>query len=103
MKLIGEAQTYRDVLDDFVHERLSAAEFLARFFHLWRCDSVARIEAAATVPMSHDAAVQYGGLDSIHALCEDYARSLPDGCGYRVSERQFRLNVQALARSHRLL
>ena len=37
----------------------------------------------------------FGALEGINELCGSYERSLPEGCGYRVSEEQFRKEVQS--------
>lgn len=102
MKLIHDEHAYRHVLEKFLGCRSSADDFVSRFSHLWRCDCA---------PIARDAdatqAVQagpgfYGLMDSINSLCEEYASSLEDGCGYRVSAEQFRKEIEALVgeRSH---
>jgi hypothetical protein len=83
MRLLRDEQAYRRILVDFVAQRLSAAAFIARFRHLWR-------------GALHDQTGFYGLLDSVNTLCETFAHNLPSGCGYRVSEEQFRKEVQSL-------
>ncbi len=98
MRLIRDEQAYFRTLSDFVEQRVSAAVFMPRFRHLWECDdaeSVASVLAMSDAP--HNQAGLYGLLDSINTLCETFARNLPSGCGYRVSEEQFRKEVQSLA------
>ena len=97
MRLIRDEQTYFRLLDDFVARRVSAAVFLARFRHEWQCDGAAATASVlATSGAPHDQAGLYGLLDSIDSLCGTYAHNLPSGCGYRVSEEQFRKEVESL-------
>jgi hypothetical protein len=97
MRLLRDEQAYRRILDDFVAQRLSAAAFIARLRHLWRCDGAEGIDSV--VATSGDRLGQagfYGVLDAVHTLCETYATNLPSGHGYRVSEEQFRKEVESL-------
>ena len=77
----GRDADRRAEVTDFVERRIKADEFLSRFSERWRRDRVAGIQVD-------------GVLASIRGLCETYAKSLPAGAGYRVSEEQFRLEVQ---------
>ena len=98
MPVIHDEQAWFRILDDFVAQRVSAAVFMARFRHRWQCDGA---QGMAGVPAmtgaSHDRAGLQGLLDSIDGLCRTYAHNLPSGCGYRVSEEQFRKEVESLA------
>jgi len=98
MRLIRDEQAYFRMLDDFVARRVGAAVFIARFRHQWAGDGAAAI---ASVPATSGAgpvrAGLYGLLDSIATLCATYAHNLPSGCGYRVSEEQFRKEVASLS------
>lgn len=96
-RLIRDEGAYRQLVKDFVQRRLNAHEFLPRFAHLWRCDGADFIADTTPVPMTQDESALYGVLDSINELCDSYERSIPDGRGYRVSEEQFRREVQAHA------
>jgi len=97
MRLLRDEQAYRRILVDFVAQRLSAAAFIARFRHLWQCDGAAGIDSALAMRGAlHDQTGFYGLLDSVNTLCETFAHNLPSGRGYRVSEEQFRKEVQSL-------
>jgi hypothetical protein len=96
MRAIRDEQAYFLVLGDFVAGRVSAALFVPRFRHLWQCgggDDI--VIARAKVDISAKDGGLYGLLEGIHILCETYAHNLPDGRGYRVSEEQFRKEVQS--------
>ena len=96
MRLIRDKQAYFRILDDFVARRVSAAVFMPRFRQLWHGDAANRIESAvAKTHVADDHADLYGLFAAINALCEIYAYNLPDGRGYRVSEEQFRKEVQS--------
>jgi len=96
MRLIRNEQAYFRILGDFVARRVSAALFMRRFQHLWQCDGADGIDS---VPAKSDLANNHPGLcgllGAINDLCETYAYNLPDGRGYRVSEEQFRKEVQS--------
>ena len=97
MRLIRDEQAYFRVVSDFVDERASAAVFMARFRHLWECDGAEGVDSVLAMSgVTHDQAGLYGLLDSINTLCGTFAHNLPSGCGYRVSEEQFRKEVQSL-------
>jgi len=97
MRLIRDEQAYFRILDDFVAQRVNAAVFIARFRHQWQCDGAEGVVSVlAMTGASHDRAGLYGLLDSIDRLCRTYERNLPSGCGYRVSEEQFRKEVESL-------
>ena len=97
MRLIRDEQAYFQLLDDFVAQRVSAAVFIARFRHQWQCDGAEGIDSVLAMSgASHNQAGLYGLLDSIDTLCSTYAHNLPSGCGYRVSEEQFRKEVESL-------
>ena len=96
MRPIRDEQAYFQVLDDFVARRMSAAVFMPRFRHLWQCDGAdASDSVAAKTHAGNDHAGLYGLFGAIDALCETYAYNLPDGRGCRVSEEQFRKEVQS--------
>ena len=96
MRPIRDEQAYFRILDDFVARRVSAAVFMPRFQHLWQCDGADGIDSVvATTHVADDHAGLYGLFAAINALCETYAYNLPDGRGYRVSEEQFRKEVQS--------
>lgn len=94
------------VLDDFVAGRTSAAAFIARFEDLWRRDAVGAFDVDDGSPVAGrdvgGAAGLHGILGSVESLCASYAQSLPDGCGYRVSEEQFRKEIESLTSGLRL-
>ena len=97
MRLIRDENAYLRVLDDFVAQHVSAAVFMDRFRHLWACDGAAGIDSVlAMSDAPNNQAGLYGLLDAINGLCETFAHNLPSGCGYRVSEEQFRKEVQSL-------
>ena len=75
MKLMQNEKAYLDVVQQFAQERLSAAEFLSRFSHLWRCEEAGVPSAsAASIPMTPAGSQLYGLLDAINELCETYWR-----------------------------
>ena len=97
MRLIRDEQAYFRILDDFVARRASAAVFISRFRHQWQCDGAEGIDSVlAMTGASHNQAGLYGLQDSIDSLCSTYVDNLPSGCGYRVSEEQFRKEVESL-------
>jgi hypothetical protein len=97
VRLIRDEQAYFRTLSDFVEQRVSAAAFMTRFRHLWECDGAEGVDSVVAMSGApHNQASLYGVLDSINTLCETFARNLPSGCGYRVSEEQFRKEVQSL-------
>ena len=98
MRLIRDEEAYFQILDDFVAQRVSASVFIARFRHQWQCDGAEGFDSVLAMSgASHNQAGLYGLLDSIATLCRTYAHNLPSGCGYRVSEEQFRKEVESLA------
>jgi hypothetical protein len=97
MRLIRDEQAYFRILGDFVARRVSAAVFIARFRHQWQGDGAEGFASARAMSGApHNQAGLYGLLDSIDSLCGTYADNLPSGCGYRVSEEQFRKEVESL-------
>ena len=97
MRLIRDEEAYFQILDDFVAQRVSASVFIARFRHQWQCDGAEGIASVLAMSgASHNQAGLYGLLDSIDTLCRTYVHNLPSGCGYRVSEEQFRKEVESL-------
>jgi hypothetical protein len=97
MSLLRDEQAYFRILDDFVARRVDAAVFITRFRHQWTCDGAAGVRhVLAMSGPARDQPGLYGLLDSIDALCRTYAHNLPSGHGYRVSEEQFRKEVQSL-------
>lgn len=96
MKLIRDEHAYLRVLDNFLDCRSSADVFIARFSHLWRCDCAPIVRDADATPALPAGHGFYGLMDSINSLCEEYASSLEDGGGYRVSAEQFRKEIEAL-------
>jgi len=100
MKLLKDEQAYRQIMDDFVAKRLDARDFILRFQKLWDCD---RAEGVGSVlAMQHaepGLAGLYGFLDSVSALCTTYRRCLPVDGGYRVSEEQFRKEIEGMLSS----
>jgi hypothetical protein len=99
MRLISDERAYRRVLGSFVGCRSSACVFVSRFSHLWRCDGAPLGGCGAEVSSAPSSGPGfYGLMDTINSLCEDYSSSLADGGGYRVSEEQFRKEVEALMR-----
>jgi len=100
MRLLRDEQAYFQILDDFVTKRVSAAAFIARFRHQWQCDGAEGIDSVLAMSRApHNQAGLYGRLASIDSLCRTYAHNLPSGCGYRVSEEQFRKEVESLTDS----
>jgi len=103
MKLIRDERAYRGILDDFVAQRISASVFVPRFRNLWHLDQAVGIDSVQ--PMSGarvNTAGLYGLLDSIDSLCNTYVHNLPAGCGYRVSEEQFRKEIESMTSELRL-
>ena len=98
MRLIRDERAYRRVLESFLGRRASARLFIARFSHLWRCDGAPLACGADATPAFGAEPGFYGLMDTINSLCEAYAGSLADGCGYRVSEEQFRKEIEGLMR-----
>jgi hypothetical protein len=96
MRLIRDERAYRRVLGNFLGFRSSADVFISRFSHLWRCDGAPLACNADVTPAFGAKPGFYGLMDSINSLCEEYSSSLPNGCGYRVSEEQFRKEVESL-------
>jgi len=98
MRLMRDEQACLRILDDFVARRVNAAVFMARFRQQWQCDGAEGLDG---VPAPGGAppgqAAVFGLLESIDGLCSTYAHNLPSGCGYRVSEEQFRKEVASLA------
>ena len=104
MRLIRDEEAYFQILDDFVAQRVSASVFIARFRHQWQCDGAEGIASVLAMSgASHNQAGLYGLLDSIDTLCRTYVNNLPSGCGYRVSEEQFRKEVESLVSALPLL
>jgi hypothetical protein len=103
-RLIQDERPYAAVVRLFVDRHIGAAEFLARFAHLWHCDGSEGIFGReAIIPMTRAETALYGTLDALNELCEVYWSSLPDGCGYRVSEEQFRKEIEREAWTSSLL
>jgi hypothetical protein len=103
VRLIRDEQAYFRTLSDFVEQRVSAAVFMSRFGHLWECDGAEGVDSVVAMSGApHNQAGLYGVLDSINTLCETFALNLPSGCGYRVSEEQFRKEVQSRVSTLRL-
>ena len=103
MRLIRNERAYIRILDDFAAQRVSASMFVPRFRHLWHLDQAVGIDSVQ--PMSGarvNTAGLYGLLDSIDSLCGAYADNLPAGCGYRVSEEQFRKEIESMTSELRL-
>ena len=96
MRLIRDERAYRQVLGNFLGCRSSARVFISRFSHLWRCDGVPLACSAGLTPAVGAEPGFHGLMDTINSLCEEYAGSLADGSGYRVSEEQFRKEIEAL-------
>jgi len=97
MRLLRDEQAYFRILGDFVAGRVSAAVFIARFRHQWQCDGAEGIDSVLAMSGApQNQAGLYGRLASIDSLCRTYAHNLPSGCGYRVSEEQFRKEVESL-------
>ena len=95
MRLLRDEQAYHRLLEDFVAHRVDASAFMRRFQTLWdgdRADGVASVLAMQHA--GHGQAGLYGLLDSVSALCATYLRCLPEDCGYRVSEEQFRKEIE---------
>jgi hypothetical protein len=102
--LIQDEKPYADLVKRFTGRRLGAAEFLPRFAHLWRCEGAdGAFDNRTIVPMTRAESSLYGALDRINELCELYWRNLPEGQGCRVSEEQFRQEVESEASTHSLL
>ena len=98
MRLIRDEQAYFQTLCDFVEGRVGAAVFMTRFRHLWDGDGAAGVDSVLAMSAApNNQAGLYGQLDSIETLCQAFARNLPSGAGYRVSEEQFRKEVRSLA------
>ncbi|MEO5688581.1 MAG: hypothetical protein ABIR54_14585 [Burkholderiaceae bacterium] len=96
MNLIHDERAYRKVLANFVSSRVGATVFISNFAHLWKCDG-APIDGDPDIGRKPGSGPGfYGCMDAVNALCVEYTRSLPDGFGYRVSEEQFRREIQAL-------
>ena len=96
MRLIRDERAYRRVLGSFLGGRSSARVFISQFSHLWRCDGAPLACSADVTPVFGAEPGFYGLMDTINSLCEEYAGSLGDGCGYRVSEERFRKEIEAL-------
>ena len=97
MRLLRDEQAYRQVLDDFVAQRLDARHFILRFRKLWDCDRAEGVEGVLAMQRADPGlAGFYGFLDSVSALCATYMRNLPPGGGYRVSEEQFRKEIEGM-------
>jgi hypothetical protein len=103
MNLVHDKREYQRALDDFVSGRASASAFIPRFSHLWKCDR-APIDSSTDVGRKAGSTPGfYGLMDAVNTLCETYTRSLPEGCGYRVSEEQFRREVESLVQAKKSL
>ncbi|MEO6531959.1 MAG: hypothetical protein ABIO06_00130 [Pseudolysinimonas sp.] len=96
MRLLRDEQQYLRILDDFVARRLDATGFIAGFRHLWRCDGADGIDGFLASKGISEQGGLYGLLDTVNALCETYEHNLPSGSGYRVSEEQFRKEVDSI-------
>ena len=98
MKLLRDEQAYRQIVDDFVARRLDAGHFILRFRRLWDCDRAEGVEGVRAMQRARPGlAGLYGFLDSVSALCTAYGRCLPADGGYRVSEEQFRKEIEGMA------
>jgi hypothetical protein len=97
MRLIRDEQAYFRILDDFVARRVGAAVFMARFRHQWQGDGAEGIDSVLAMSAApHDPGGLHALLEAVESLCTTYAHDLPPGCGYRVSEEQFRKEVASL-------
>lgn len=97
MKLLRDEKAYRQVADDFVARRLDARDFIAHFQKLWDCDRAEGVTGVLAMQRAMSGLPGlYGVLDSVSALCSTYVRNLPPGAGYRVSEEQFRKEIEAM-------
>ena len=100
MKLLRDEQAYRQIVDDFVARRLDAGNFIVRFQKLWDCDRAEGIAGVLAMQRSKSGlAGLYGFLDSVSALCATYLRNLLPTGGYRVSEEQFRKEIEGMVRA----
>ncbi|MDP9043554.1 MAG: hypothetical protein M3O01_01990 [Pseudomonadota bacterium] len=91
----GDEACWSEVTN-FILERSTADDFLPRFAGKWLHVKSRPLPG----PQALAAQSLRRGLDDIGKLCETYARALPDGCGYRVSEAQFRREIEVLALAH---
>ncbi len=97
MKLLRDEQAYRQIVDDFVAKRLNARNFVLHFQKLWDGDRAEGVEGVLAMQHAKSGVVGlYGFLDSVSVLCTTYARCLPSDGGYRVSEEQFRKEVEVM-------
>ena len=97
MKLLKDEQAYRQIMDDFVAKRLDARDFILRFQKLWDCDRAEGVDGVLAMQHAESGlAGLYGFLDSVSALCSTYGHCLPADGGYRVSEEQFRKEIEAM-------
>ncbi len=97
MKLLRDEQAYRQIVDDFVAKRIDARNFILRFQKLWDCDRAEGVDGVLAMQRAESGlAGLYGFLDSIGALCATYRRCLPADGGYRVSEEQFRKEIEGM-------
>ncbi len=97
MKLLRDEQAYRQIVDDFVAGRVNARNFVLHFQKLWDCDRAEGVEGVLAMQHAKSgSAGLYGFLDSVSALCTTYTRCLPSDGGYRVSEEQFRKEIEGM-------
>lgn len=97
MRLLRDELAYRQILEDFVAQRLDAGTFILRFQKLWDGDRAEGIDGVRAMQRAMTGqAGFYGFLDSVNTLCATYVRSLAPGGEYRVSERQFRQEVDGM-------
>ncbi len=97
MRLLRDEQAYRQIVDDFVARRQDARNFVLRFRKLWDCDRAEGVDGVLGMQHAKSGlAGLYGFLDSVSALCTTYMRCLPADGGYRVSEEQFRKEIEGM-------
>ncbi len=97
MKLLRDEQAYRQIVDDFVATRVDARNFILRFQKLWDCDRAEGVDGVLAMQHAKSGlAGLYGYLDSVSALCTTYLRNLSPSGGYRVSEEQFRKEIEGM-------
>ena len=97
MKLLRDEQAYRQIVDDFVARRQDARSFVLHFLRLWDGDRAEGVDDVLEMQHAESGLTGlYGFLDSVGALCTTYRRCLPEDGGYRVSEEQFRKEIEGM-------